>query len=316
MGTQYAGDPLNFPDDYTIPDDSDPPTAAAINIGLEALGDRTAWLKTHIDANNAFRTPLANFAALKAVAAPTDKLGRFVEGYGAYFFDTSSVLAEVLPWVVSPADATPGRWIRAGNRVRNGRRLLSAAADFQTTLSSNQTARSKTADFVPTARDSVHRNFAVVRSGGIFMPFASDNTGGLGYTFGFQWCIDRVLTHGATLTAAMVGVVPATGRPGLPTTPFSIGVFRSPGAHYLAAPALESLWSGGDFYNDPFAISLGFYEGPHTFDVACDQHQLVDLENYSYYVQFWNESGANCFPSNVISGLLIHQDNLVDAELR
>lgn len=43
--TTYAGDPSNFPVDYIIPDDSTPPTASALNIANEALGDRTAWLK-------------------------------------------------------------------------------------------------------------------------------------------------------------------------------------------------------------------------------------------------------------------------------
>jgi hypothetical protein len=50
MGSPYAGNPASFPADYVIPDDSDPPTAAAINVGLEALGDRTAYLKSAVAA--------------------------------------------------------------------------------------------------------------------------------------------------------------------------------------------------------------------------------------------------------------------------
>jgi hypothetical protein len=48
MSSQYAGDPNAFPIDFTIPDDADPPTAAAVNVGLEALGDRTAWLRERL----------------------------------------------------------------------------------------------------------------------------------------------------------------------------------------------------------------------------------------------------------------------------
>jgi hypothetical protein len=44
MSSPYAGDPTAYPITFLIPDDGDPPTAAAINIGLEALGDRTANL--------------------------------------------------------------------------------------------------------------------------------------------------------------------------------------------------------------------------------------------------------------------------------
>ena len=45
MSSQFAGDPASFPTDFTIPDDSVPPTAAAFNVALEALGDRTAYLR-------------------------------------------------------------------------------------------------------------------------------------------------------------------------------------------------------------------------------------------------------------------------------
>lgn len=53
MAEQYAGNPNNYPEDYTIPDDADPPTAAAVNVALEALGDRTAYLKSGHDALSA-----------------------------------------------------------------------------------------------------------------------------------------------------------------------------------------------------------------------------------------------------------------------
>lgn len=45
MSEQYAGNPAVFPADYPIPDDSEPPTGAAVAPALEALGDRTANLK-------------------------------------------------------------------------------------------------------------------------------------------------------------------------------------------------------------------------------------------------------------------------------
>lgn len=40
---QYAGQ-RSFPKDYLLPNDGVKPTAAQVNVGLEALGDRTRWL--------------------------------------------------------------------------------------------------------------------------------------------------------------------------------------------------------------------------------------------------------------------------------
>lgn len=46
MSSQYAGDE-EFPIDYSIPSDGDEHKAAAYNVAFTALGDRTAWLKSH-----------------------------------------------------------------------------------------------------------------------------------------------------------------------------------------------------------------------------------------------------------------------------
>lgn len=48
MSTTYAGDETNFPTDVTLPSDGDPKDASSINVPLEGLADRTAWLKDHI----------------------------------------------------------------------------------------------------------------------------------------------------------------------------------------------------------------------------------------------------------------------------
>jgi hypothetical protein len=43
--TQYAGEDESFPESITLPDPNAPPTAAAFNPALQAIADRTAWLK-------------------------------------------------------------------------------------------------------------------------------------------------------------------------------------------------------------------------------------------------------------------------------
>lgn len=69
MSDPYAGNPALFPATYTIPDDSDPPTASAVNVGLEALGDRTAYLKAH------YATPIyVEFLGSGSITFPADAL--------------------------------------------------------------------------------------------------------------------------------------------------------------------------------------------------------------------------------------------------
>lgn len=83
MSSQYAGDPNAYPADYTIPDDADPPTAAAVNVGLEALGDRTECLR----ANGLVRRDTQTFTTAGAWTVWTRPLDMVddeveIEGYG------------------------------------------------------------------------------------------------------------------------------------------------------------------------------------------------------------------------------------------
>ncbi len=50
MSGTYSGS-VTFPATFTIPDDSDAPTASSVNVPIEALGDRTAYLKALADAS-------------------------------------------------------------------------------------------------------------------------------------------------------------------------------------------------------------------------------------------------------------------------
>lgn len=79
MGSQLAGDPDDFPDDFTIPDDSDPPTASAVNVGFEALANRTAWLKAHGLALGG----IEDITATGTWPAPEGAMFAILEGHGA-----------------------------------------------------------------------------------------------------------------------------------------------------------------------------------------------------------------------------------------
>lgn len=76
MGEQYAGDDV-FPEDFTIPDDGDPPTAAAMNVALEALGDRTQFLKNRI-----FSKTIVTVTTSGPVVAPAKANAAILDGIG------------------------------------------------------------------------------------------------------------------------------------------------------------------------------------------------------------------------------------------
>lgn len=48
MGHQEAGSAAAYPIDYTIPDDGDDENAASVAVALEALADRTEWLRAEV----------------------------------------------------------------------------------------------------------------------------------------------------------------------------------------------------------------------------------------------------------------------------
>lgn len=71
MGTQYAGNPGNFPDEVTIPSGSDPPSSAVFDTAFEGELDRTAWLFAN-QGTAAWNAPQANTAVFATVATGSD----------------------------------------------------------------------------------------------------------------------------------------------------------------------------------------------------------------------------------------------------
>lgn len=76
MSSQYEGTPT-WPNSYALADDGSKPTASEVNVALEALGDRTAWLRREISlafsrfsAKNFASSNFANGAKIGSVAVP------------------------------------------------------------------------------------------------------------------------------------------------------------------------------------------------------------------------------------------------------
>lgn len=92
-------------DTPTAPSPTDIRNAASVQSALQAQTNRSKFVFDRTAA-------LADIAALKAIASPADGLVRLVERFGFYVFDSSSGLAESLPWVVQPTTGT-GRWLHS-----------------------------------------------------------------------------------------------------------------------------------------------------------------------------------------------------------
>lgn len=92
-------------DTATAPVGGDVRNAASVATALQAAANRARFVYDRA-------TPLADVAALKAIASPADGLVRLVELLGFYVFDAASAAAESLPWLVQPTVGT-GRWVHS-----------------------------------------------------------------------------------------------------------------------------------------------------------------------------------------------------------
>lgn len=77
MADQYEGNPNNFPDDFTLPDDSAPPTAFEFNPAFEALGDRTAYVRSRL-----MVVSIQDFIANATIDVPAGAVAAIIEGCG------------------------------------------------------------------------------------------------------------------------------------------------------------------------------------------------------------------------------------------
>lgn len=116
MATQYLGDPDSFPASFEIPEDDDDLDAASVNVALEALGDRTAFLHNFV----------------KIVGLP-----RFAKATGFHLIDVNFPteilelsLGELQPGDVVMYEAS----VRAGSIHREGGWLGVGRDNWQTIL--------------------------------------------------------------------------------------------------------------------------------------------------------------------------------------
>lgn len=321
MAHDYSPTPTLFTA-CPCPDDLDPRTVASVNAGLEALSDGVAYLNQKISAI----VPVADLTALANILAPTDGQAQLVRNFGVYVFTHPSSYGTALNSDdVLASDATPGAWRRAGRTRRLLERSIvlrdyDAAYDPSPIVDATNTGlvtRDYGATFYPEARfygqsgggypAIVLHQVAQVVSGGIVMQLSPG--GATSKTYGLQWCVDDVLSQGATIFGAKFGVQPATGRGSFPSALlFSCGLFRCPrypgSASTPSLTPLSSSYTGG-FFQDTSA-SVADYETPHQLVYGANQNNVVDLESYTYYAQFWNEAGSGfTLPNNVVMNVTV-----------
>jgi len=329
MGSPYAGADV-FATDAVFPDDTDPPTASAFDVPLQTAFDRTIWLKNRIDA----LVPLDNLAALAAITTPTDKMVRLVQKFGWYVFRGTgsspfTAPTALTPYAITPTDATPGRWVRAGYHRRFRQRavtLSNCLLGTQFFTVDGGVARAKNVSFQSGNKTYVWSSGALqtfnwweMINGTIRLVQAPP--GATALTYGLQWCLDEVLSTpqivGAdlgTILGVQFGFAPATGRGALPTVgQAAIGVFRTPrDPGSTSWGTLTSLSAAGDF-TEVGAASVADYELVQQVPIVCNQNNVVDLAAYTYYAQVWNEAGTNSLANNGILNVTVAMDDFTDA---
>jgi len=116
MPSDYTGNPDNFADTISMPDDTDPPDATDVAGPMKALLDDVAALEHGYEAGT-----LADLAALKALNTTTIPSGAFriVTGFGRYRLSktTGATDTEDQPMTIAPTTGT-GRWFAQDAEAR------------------------------------------------------------------------------------------------------------------------------------------------------------------------------------------------------
>ena len=295
---------------------------------LQTSADRTEYLYQR-------QQQLADLTALKAVASPVDGMVRLVEGYGPYRYRTAlGATAEASPMIVAPTVSPgSGKWQHMMSSIQglasgfgalddraqpviNGSDpaldfpSFAAARSFERFVSSHHIMGitngpiSRTPSPNMNAVPSGGTHALLIPGFGLTIPYdASGNVTQVGHAY----CIDAFLRDGCTLDSIDVLVNPfSQARAGLPAVMPCAGVFRRSYFDYPAQTALNS----GTWVDD--ATALGTYNSDtvHTFNVPCDQNNVVDLSLYTYSVLVFAEASTNAKPNTEYPGIGLNMSNI------
>lgn len=278
-------------DAVTAPVGTDIRNAASVRAALQTVANRTRFL---FDGS----VPLADIAALKAIASPADALVRLVDGKGFYVFDGASSALESLPFIVTPTVGS-GRWIRSDG---SGQPMIPGSSGFPTFV----TARTRTVS-VPAgeavgfegpissgsetpsgqfaAYDASH---AVSRRGGELQVLFV-NAGSAAHYAHFV-PLSRYVHDGATLTAATLYAAPNPTHSALPAVMPKFGLGRS--TKNVGSSEAALLSTGGGLVTDASA-TFGAYNAAHSIVFTPDQNNVIDRSLYHYFAVIYDEGHTN-----------------------
>lgn len=195
------------------------------------------------------------------------------------------------------ADRT--QFLAAQVRVPAGNTIVRRVAPFPYATSVLNETRDKGSNFIADSISGASDIRTFMTNGAVRFP----NLPSGAEAFGILRNITNDLIDGATL-ASVSALVEASVHAALPSTPMSFGVFR-----LSFASTFTSLRSAGDFVTDS-SPDVSSYGSAHGIDITCDQNNVIDKAQYSYWIQFWNEFGTNDETGNKLFGFTLTMTGL------
>ena len=112
----------------------------------------------------------------------------------------------------------------------------------------------------------------------------------------------RQLHNGATMTSASIYLTGAGAHGALPAVMPAFGILRFQVSN--PASGWSSLNSGGTSSQDPTAV-LATYKALHSWSFTCNQNNVIDTTQYTYFAVIWDEANTNALGGNQYAGLAL-----------
>lgn len=310
------------------PEGTDLRLAANVRALLQAYANRDRFLADRT-------TPLADIAALKAIANPANGVVRFVKSIGFFVFDVAAGSPEDLPFVVAPTISSGGRWLHqlyavqmaAGGvpRLNASQQVLVPGSGFPTFAAAR--TRSVIAPIMPVGTSAVSGTPAPIPVGGeLSNSFVVDQR--FNYTFSVSGAafafngvntananrygaltdLTKYMHDGATLSSAVLRAIGPAAQVNLPTTMPSFGVFAFGGHSVVNA---ELLTTGNGFVFDSSANVTAFKLG-HDITFTPNQAHTIDKTKYQYMALVFDQGGTNAVLGTKYYGIKLNFSGIAD----
>lgn len=148
--------------------------------------------------------------------------------------------------------------------------------------------------------------FVHQQNGTVFNAVFPSESSGLQYVLTVG--VDDALVQNATIASVDVFFRPASAHSGVPAYLPKARVVRAA----VGAVNFTKLHTP-DSYAIPTPANVAAYEVDYTLNVPCSTANVVDRSQYAYFLQFFNENGANALAGLIITGVRV---NMTVTEIR